>query len=284
MQKLSALALFLLFLAIKINATPIDTLPFKIVTKTEYNKLLDPGQLGGTILVLNEKAATAYTNNEDGIYDPYLPASTFKIVNLLIALETGVIKDADEVVKWPGHIDTVLYGNRKDIFHDMTVREAFKVSAGWVFLQLAERVGTERYHKYLSLCGYGNENIDEPIGADFWNFGALAITPLNQLQVVRDLYYDRLPFKKEYMDKVKDIMITEQNSLYTLHSKTGWTRVGGHNIGWWVGYVEQGDDVYFFATCIRQLIGIPGNKYFGRLRLDITKQVLKDAGVKGLGQ
>lgn len=30
-----------------------------------------------------------------------VPASTFKIANLLIALETGVIEDELDIVKWP---------------------------------------------------------------------------------------------------------------------------------------------------------------------------------------
>ena len=63
-----------------------------------------------------------------------LPASTFKIINTLIALETGVIADENEIVKWPGKTDTVKYGYRPDIYHDMSLKEAFKRSAGWVYV------------------------------------------------------------------------------------------------------------------------------------------------------
>jgi beta-lactamase class D len=47
-----------------------------------------------------------------------LPASTFKVINLLIALETGVIKDENVVVKWIGKTDTWLHcGVRVNNWH-----------------------------------------------------------------------------------------------------------------------------------------------------------------------
>ena len=79
------------------------------------------------------------------------PASTFKVINLLIALETGVIKDENEIVKWVGTTDTVRYGYRPEIYRDMTVKKAFEVSAGWVFIELAKKVGREKYLHYLTV-------------------------------------------------------------------------------------------------------------------------------------
>ena len=109
-----------------------------------------------------------------------LPASTFKIVNLLIALETGVIKDENVIIKWPGMPDTSKYGYRPDIYHDMSVKEAFEVSAGWVFMELAKKVGRKKYKHYLRLCDYGNLDLSQK-GVDFWNIGAMAISPVNQI-------------------------------------------------------------------------------------------------------
>jgi beta-lactamase class D len=76
-----------------------------------------------------------------------LPASTFKIINSLIALETGVIRDENEIVKWVGKTDTVLYGYRPEIYHDMPMKEAFRESAGWVYIELAKKIGKERYRQ-----------------------------------------------------------------------------------------------------------------------------------------
>ncbi len=206
-----------------------------------------------------------------------LPASTFKIVNLLIALETGVIRNENEVVRWPGITDTAKYGYRPDIYRDMTVKEAFQVSSVWVFLDLAQRIGRDRYQHYLTLCKYGNADLSEK-DPDFWNFGALAISPRNQVQFLVSLYEGTLPFSKRNMEIVRRVMITERNDKYELHSKTGWTRENGSDTGWWVGYFERKDNVYFFATRVGKKRSVP-NPNFSSCRKDITRNILKQLDV-----
>lgn len=213
-----------------------------------------------------------FSNNTDARIET-LPASTFKIINLLIALETGVIKDENEIVKWVGKTDTTLYGYRPEIYKDMTVKEAFEVSAGWVFIELAKKIGKERYKHYLKLCQYGNQDLSQK-DADFWNFGAFAISPVNQIEFLIKVYEETLPFSKRNIEILKRVMMTEKTDTYSIRSKTGWTRVSGNDIGWWVGYVERSDNVYFFATRIikkRSTI----NKNFGQCRKDITKNILR---------
>lgn len=202
-----------------------------------------------------------------------LPASTFKVINLLIALETGVIRDGNDTVKWVGHTDTVRYGYRPDIYKDMTVKEAFQVSAGWAFIELAKKIGRENYHRYLKACHYGNRDLSEK-DDDFWNFGSFGISPENQVKFLIAVYEGKLPFSKRNLDILKEIMITERNEQYTLRSKTGWTRPNGYDMGWWVGYVQRKDNVYFFATRIwkeRKTV----NKDFQRCRLGITRDILR---------
>jgi beta-lactamase class D len=48
------------------------------------------------------------------------------------------------------------------------------------------------------------------------------------------------------MDLVKDIMVREQTPDYTLRAKTGWLTSSKPQIGWFVGYLEQNKNVYFF--------------------------------------
>jgi beta-lactamase class D len=202
-----------------------------------------------------------------------LPASTFKVINLLIALETGVIKDENEVIKWPGKIDTILYGYRPDTYKDMTVKQAFEVSAGWVFIELAKRAGKKRYRHYLNLCDYGNNNLSTK-GVDFWNFGAFAISPVNQIEFLVKVYEGNAPFSTRNLEILKRVMTTETTLEYKLRSKTGWTRKNGNDIGWWVGYVERKNNVYFFATRIFKDQKIVNPK-FGQCRKDTTKNVLR---------
>jgi beta-lactamase class D len=202
-----------------------------------------------------------------------LPASTFKIINLLIALETKVIKDENEVVKWVGKTDTTLYGFRPEIYRDMTVKEAFEVSAGWVFIELAKKIGRKNYTKYLKACHYGNVDLSEK-GTDFWNFGRFGISPQNQVNLLKDIYEEKLPFSKQNYKILKKIMNTEKTNDYIIRAKTGWTRDGGIDSGWWVGYVENKENTYFFATRIAKK-RTESNPNFGQCRKTITKTILK---------
>jgi beta-lactamase class D len=191
----------------------------------------------------------------------------------LIALQTGVIKDENAVVKWVGKTDTTLYGYRPEIYKDMTVKEAFKVSSGWVFIELAKNVGRDRYLYYLKQCGYGNLNVTEP-GIDFWNFGAFAISPINQVQFLINIYKGGLPFSKRNIEILNKVMITERTGTSVIRSKTGWTRWEGNDIGWWVGSVTTKNNIYFFATrIIKKRTEL--NPSFGDCRKNITKSILK---------
>lgn len=227
---------------------------------------------GSTVIYNYKSGQWHYTDSADA-FKASLPASTFKIINLLIALETGVIKDENEVVKWPGATDTSLYGYRPDIYKDITVKEAFEVSAGWAFIELAKRIGKERYQHYLKACQYGNVDLSRN-DPDFWNFGPFAISPRNQVEFLIKVYEEKLPFSKRNIAILKRVMITETANNTVIRSKTGWTRVDGKDYGWWTGYVEKQGNVFFFATRLvkdRKII----NPNFSKCRKQITIQRLR---------
>jgi beta-lactamase class D len=49
------------------------------------------------------------------------------------------------------------------------------------------------------------------------------------------------------MEIVHDIMIRDKTEKYTIYAKTGWAARVDPQIGWYVGFVEKGSEVYFFA-------------------------------------
>uniref|UniRef100_UPI003742D026 penicillin-binding transpeptidase domain-containing protein n=1 Tax=Chryseobacterium paridis TaxID=2800328 RepID=UPI003742D026 len=228
----------------------------------------------GSFAILDNRNKEWNVSDTADVKKETLPASTFKIINLLIALETKTIKDENEIVKWIGKTDTVKYGYRSEIYHDMSVKEAFEVSAGWVFVELAKKIGKKNYEKYLRVSHYGNGNLSQK-DADFWNFGSFGISPVNQVEFLMNLYDEKLPFSKKNMQIVKNVMITEKTEGYTIRSKTGWTRDQGMNTGWWIGYIENTQGVYFFATRLLQNRKV-NNPSFGKCRKEITKKVLQD--------
>lgn len=204
------------------------------------------------------------------------PASTFKILNTLIALETGVAKDENFNLKWDGKKYSIENWNK-----DHTLKEAFDNSTVWFYQEIARQIGEKRMKEWVRKAQYGNQNIGGAIDS-FWLTGNLKITPKQQMDFLRKLYMGTLPFSKRSMDITKKIMIREQTAAYTLRGKTGWvipknadySSTTTNDIGWFTGWLEQNGNVYFFAT--RVFNTDPENTDFAPARVEITKAILRD--------
>lgn len=246
---------------------------FSLKAQIDLKRPFKDCRINGSTTIYNYKTKEWLFSDAADAQVATLPASTFKVINILIALETGTIKDENEIIKWPGSTDTTRYGYRPEIYHDITVKEAFQVSAGWAFIEMAKKIDRKKYQFYLDACGYGNHHLTEK-GADFWNFGVFAISPKNQVDFLVKVYEEKLPFSKRNMSILKNVMVTETTADYTIRSKTGWTKTNHQDLGWWVGYVQRKDNVYFFAT---RLIKARNelNPNFGNCRKEITKNILR---------
>tara|TARA_R110002020_G_scaffold471914_1_gene699418 strand:- start:5677 stop:5832 length:156 start_codon:yes stop_codon:yes gene_type:complete len=49
------------------------------------------------------------------------------------------------------------------------MKEAFRLSAGWAYIELAKKIGKQKYKKYLSAINYGSVDLSIE-GDEFWNF------------------------------------------------------------------------------------------------------------------
>lgn len=258
----------------KTNQNKIHIRKNNTVLREDFKKYFDSCGVDGSIAIYDCNHKQWIVSDTAKIKIETLPASTFKIINLLIALETKTIKDENEVVNWVGSTDTIKYGYRPDIYHDMPVEEAFQSSAVWVFIELAKKIGKHKYQEYLAKCKYGNNDFSQK-EIDFWNFGNFAISPQNQVEFLHSLYEEKLPFSKRNIDIVKKVMITEQTEAYTIRAKTGWTRENNTNTGWWTGYIETKSGTFIFST--RLLQDRKQNRDdFGSCRKDITKKIFKE--------
>jgi beta-lactamase class D len=173
-----------------------------------------------------------------------LPASTFKIPNSLIALETGVVGDPDkDVFKWDGVVRSIEAWN-----HDLTMRQAIAVSAVPVYQEIARRIGIERMQKYVDLLEYGNRDIGGGID-QFWLTGNLRIDPFQQIDFVDRLRRGALPVSKRSQDLVRDILPVTKVGDAVIRAKSGLlgAEIGKPSLGWLVGWAEKGDDRTVFA-------------------------------------
>ena len=191
---------------------------------------------------LNQNHYTRY--NPDRCAERLLPASTFKIMNALVALETGVIKDQDQVITWDGTQYPIPAWNQ-----DHTLKTAFRDSVVWYYKEVAQRIGTERMQHYIDAVGYGNQTIHEGENP-FWLDNSLQISADEQVEFLKRLYQNDLPFSKRSMEIVREMMKLDVDSLYPVSGKTGTGQVGVRNIGWFVGYQEVEGNVYIFALNI----------------------------------
>jgi beta-lactamase class D len=200
----------------------------------------------------------------------YLPASTFKIVNSLIGIQTGVIRDEKMVIKWDG-----IKRWNEDWNKDLTMEEAFRVSAVPYYQEVARRIGRDTMQRWIDTLGYGNKNISGPIDS-FWLNNHLKITSDEELGLVMKLYFDQLPFFNRTQEIVKKVMLREDNANYKLSYKTGWgNKEDGHELGWVVGWIEENKHPYFFVLNVESAdpkIDIP------KVRMEILKNILNHMG------
>ncbi|NOS83569.1 MAG: class D beta-lactamase [Ignavibacteria bacterium] len=200
----------------------------------------------------------------------YSPASTSKIINALIGLETGIIADENFVIPWDGVKRWLDAWNI-----DLDLKEAMRVSGVPYFQELARRVGYEKLNEMYKKLDYGNMDISGGVD-QFWLSGALRITQMQQIDFLRRLYKEELPVSKRSMDIVKSIIVLADTNSYVMRGKTGWSQSDTQNIGWLVGWVEKDGNVYFYAVNVESALE---NKKFGESRRAITENILRDLGV-----
>ena len=116
---------------------------------------------------------------------------------------------------------------------------------------------------------YGNKKIGDEI-TRFWLDESLEITTFEQIKFLKRLYTNDLPFKIEDINTLKEIMIDEKNEDFIIRAKTGWEG----KYGWYVGFVETKNDVWFFATNIDTK-----SKDDLAKRKEITLEALKIKGI-----
>jgi beta-lactamase class D len=186
-------------------------------------------------------------SDKDRSGQAFLPASTFKIPNSLIALETGVVGDPDkDVFKWDGVTRSIAAWNQ-----DHTMRSAIAASAVPVYQEIARRIGAERMQKYVDLFEYGNRNIGGGID-QFWLTGDLRTDPIQQIDFVDRLRRGVLPVSKRSQDLVRDILPVTKAGDATIRAKTGLlgAELGKPSLGWVVGWAEKGSAQTVFALNI----------------------------------
>jgi beta-lactamase class D len=237
----------------------LDDSVFKVIESA-----FEKRQISGSFILHDLERDSSLIYNPQRANDAFLPASTFKITNSLIALECKAVHDENEVIPWDGVIRSVHSWNT-----DQTMRTAIRYSAVWFYQELARRIGAERMNDWLIRLNYGNR-VAGPGLDNFWLSGDLRITPMQQVDFLKRMVRQELPVKNKNLNVVKEIMIVESNNRYVLRAKTGWA-TAGPQIGWYVGWLEIDGKNYIFVNNID--IANEGDEKY---RIEIVMEVLDE--------
>ena len=213
------------------------------------------------------------------VTDSFEPGSTFKILTVAAALEEGVVS-LDDTFYCPGY--RIVDGQRikcwKTIGHgSQTLAEAFSNSCNCCFIDLALRLGVDKFYEYLEKFGVGTktgitvqgessgivmpkENV-KTVDLARMGFGhAIAVTPIQLLSIVTAITNGGVYHTPSIVEEIKDVygsttytpntsskrLISEKTSeiinsfLKLTTNKTGeYTFVEGYNIGGKTGTAQK---------------------------------------------
>jgi len=259
----------------------------RVHEKPEWEQFFtEQGIKNGCVMLRDNNHEAVYYYNKERCMQRFLPASTFKIFNSLVALETAVAPDESMVIKW----DSVPRMPEWD--KDMDMREAFKVSCVPYYQEIARRIGADNMQHYLDTANFGNRNMGGKID-EFWLNDSLQISADEQVGLLKRLYFYELPFAERTQRIVKSMMLQEETPGYKLYYKTGWGVRTQSNVMWIVGFAERivhmKEDAksmnksdlrqypYFFAINFDAPVS-DTTKSWPAVRVEILKKVLKDYG------
>lgn len=245
--------------------------PNNVTEDESLGKFFKDNKTEGTFALFNNGTGQFTVYNLPRYRDSlYLPASTFKIVNSLIGLQTGKIANDSMIISWDG-IDR----GRPECNRDMSMYTAFRLSCPPWYQELARRIGKDTMQHWLDTLAYGTQKITTRIDT-FWLDNSLKIRPDEQLGLAKKLYFNQLPFHRYNQEIVKKAMLFEDNTNYQLSYKTGWGRnEKGHHLAWIIGWIEENRHPYFFVLNIESA---DPNADIPVIRMKILKGILGQLG------
>ena len=216
-----------------------------VIDLADFFPGIDPND--ATFVVYHSSSQQIIRHNPARAEQRFIPASTYKIPNSLIALDTGVADGAEYEIPWDSSIKPTEGFWSREWSKNHTLRSAIRSSVYWYYQALAREIGEERMQNYVDQFDYGNRDLGGGID-QFWLYGDLKISPNEQVKFLERMYSEELGVSEESTQVVKDILVLEEMHSYRLSGKTGTADVTStRELAWLVGFVERDNDVWFYA-------------------------------------
>ena len=274
-QKMRALIIYLVISAVFIGCTPI--LSIGASTQDVYHfhdtdkniSLLDVsaifGSYDGSFVLYDNHLDSWKIYNLEEANKRIPPDSTYKIYDALLGLESGIITPEHSSMAWNGeHFSYSAWENDQDL------NSAMQNSVNWYFQTMDSQLGLNKIQEFLNEIEYGNQTTSSNLKL-YWSDFSLKISPIEQVELLKKFNTNGFHLQSQNVLSVKNAIKIVGTSDGTFYGKTGTGCIDGQDInGWFIGYIETSDNIYYFATNIQSDSNATGKK-----ALEITSAILK---------
>jgi beta-lactamase class D len=241
------------------------------VTERNFQRHFDEYGLRGSFLLYDQQANRFTSYNMARCNEGFAPGATFEIPTVLIGLETGTLKDTTSRIAYDGTPRPNPSWNR-----EMPIGRAVRETCEPCFQQLSRDIGVRNYqHKLLDLK-FGMMVVMPEALDNFWQTGVSRVSQYQQVAFLRKLYNQQLPFSARSQQLTRGLFRLQAAPGWTLYGKAASTRRGKMSNGWFVGWLEKGGNVYFFALNAEPKDGKEPGEQFVRGRREITEALLRE--------
>jgi bla regulator protein blaR1 len=230
----------------------------------------------GTFVLYDYQRNNYKVYNQERAKTAFAVHSTSKIFWSIIGLEEGIVANGTDVVKW----DSIKYPCQEHCPEgwnkDQTIVTALHYSVNWYYTKLLALMTPEMVEKYLNNLDY-----QKGFKVDTFNYFTLTLnikkSAYDQIDFLKRLYTNEFKLSDKTLKIVKQGLLRNKTTNYTLYAKTGLGPIGNNEtgIGWYIGFIEKGNSLYFFALNIEN----DDESIAAKLRIEFSMRALKALGI-----
>lgn len=253
---MTVIAVILVISLCIVNIFGYNAVKFKFKSQnTEYISLEKAfNGYNGCFVLYNETEDKYIVYNKKTAEKRFPPYSTYKIAIAANALENKIISEQNNTLLWNGAVYPFEQWNGSQ-----NLSSAFKNSVNWYFQSLESRLSYMNKRAFLNKINYGSQSIGFD-SVNYWLDGALKISAAEQVEFLKNFFGGK--YNLSHIDTVKENIRLSDN----LYGKTG----SGKDMGWFVGFIENNSENYYFAVCIQ------GDNADGVKAFDISKEIFNN--------
>lgn len=198
------------------------------------------------------------------------PCAVFEIAANVIALDRGLMPDADALIRREPAPPPAPSGEPQPET-GVNLRNAFRRPVPWVYEEIARRIGPEAFGRALQALRYGNADASSwPVERMWLGEGAagLRISAVEQVDFLARLKRGELPTSAESQARTVEVIPYDRLPDGLVAWKSGQCGPAqGPKVAWAVGWVDRGRRSTIFTTVEKGGDGIGADDAVARMRV-----------------